>query len=265
LKVLSLFDGISCALVALKKIGIFPEKYYASEVDSYAMEVAMKNHPEIIQVGDVQNLKGKDFKDITLLVGGSPCQGFSRAGKQQNFDDPRSKLFYEYVRLLKEIRPKYFLLENVKMKKEWIEIINQNMGVEPVMINSSLVSAQSRRRLYWTNIPNVTQPEDKGLKLSDIISDGFTDREKSHCLDANYYRGGNLKSYFMRGRRQLVFYPDFENGVVRYKKLTPEECEKLQTLPEGYTEGISNTQRYKALGNGFTVDVIAHIFKNMVI
>ena len=219
MNVLSLFDGSACTRVALDRLRIPVTRYYASEVDKYAIKVAMKNYPDIVQVGDVCNLhtekgiwwsskRGIDPIKIDLLVGGSPCQGFSFAGKQLNFDDPRSKLFWEYVRLLKELKPKYFLLENVRMKQEYQDVISDALGVKPIAINSRLLSAQNRQRLYWTNIPNVTQPEDKGLVLQDILEYGFADREKSHCLDANYFKGGNLKSYFTKHRRQLVFSDD---------------------------------------------------------
>lgn len=259
MNVLSLFDGMSCGRIALERAGVPVTNYFASEVDKYAIAVSKQNYPDIKHIGDVTQVRASDLPQIDLLIGGSPCQGFSFAGKQLNFDDPRSKLFFEFVRLLKETKPKYFLLENVRMKKEFQDIISQHLGVEPIKINSSLVSAQNRVRLYWTNIPNVTQPDDKGIVLKDIIESGHVDRDKSHCLDANYYKGGNLKSYFEKHRRQLVFSDD---GLT-YRKLTPVECERLQTVPEGYTEGVSNTQRYKMLGNGWTVDVISHILKNI--
>ncbi|MEH7246487.1 DNA (cytosine-5-)-methyltransferase [Neobacillus niacini] len=260
MRVLSLFDGMSCGQIALDKAGIDVDLYFASEIDKYAIEITQKNYPHTIQYGDVQELQSRDLPKIDLLIGGSPCQGFSFAGKQLNFDDPRSKLFFEYVRLLRELKPKYFLLENVKMRKDIQDVISKELGVEPIEINSSLVSAQTRTRLYWTNIPNVSRPADKGMKLSDIIENGYVDQDKSYCLDANYYKGGNLKSYFEKHRRQLVFSGE---SMKEYRKLTPLECERLQTVPEGYTECVSNTQRYKMLGNGWTVDVIAHIFKGL--
>jgi len=257
--VLSAFDGIACGLEALKRAGIEVTNYFASEVDEYAIKVAMKNHPEIIQLGDVKNWREWDLPEIDLVIGGSPCQGFSYAGKQLNFDDPRSRLFFDFVDIINHFKTKYFLSENVLMKKEWEDVMSQQLGVMPIMINSTLVSAQNRKRLYWTNIPNVGQPEDKGILLKDILENGVVDRDKSYCIDANYFKGGNLKSYYEKGRRQLVFV---ERGF-DYRKLTPIECERLQTLPDNYTEGVSNTQRYKMLGNGWTVDVISHIFKNI--
>jgi DNA (cytosine-5)-methyltransferase 3A len=171
MKILSLFDGMACWYEALQRAGIKIDKYYASEIDKYAIQVATKNHQDIIEVWDVKNLRGGEFLDVDLLIWWSPCQWFSIAWKMLNFDDPRSKLFFEYVRLLREIKPKYFLLENVKMKKEWQDIISRELWVEPIEINSSLVSAQNRRRLYRTNIPNITQPKDKGILLKDILQD----------------------------------------------------------------------------------------------
>ena len=211
INVLSLFDGLSCGNIALEKAGIKVNNYYASEIDKWAIKIANKNYPNIIQLGDVTKFDETKLPKIDLLIGGSPCQGFSFAGKQLNFDDPRSKLFFVYVYMLKQLKPKYFLLENVRMSKQSQDVISEHLGVQPIKINSSLVSAQNRVRLYWTNIPNVTQPKDKGLKLKDILEiDGYVDRDKSHCLDANYFKGGNLKSYFEKHRRQLVFS---DNGL----------------------------------------------------
>ena len=263
INVLSLFDGMSCGRIALDKLDI-PCQYYASEIDKYAIKVSQANYPDTIQLGDVTQVYWKNKIKIDLLIGGSPCQGFSFAGKHLNFQDDRSKLFFEYVRLLNEVKPKYFLLENVRMKKESEDIISQYLGVSPIAINSSTLSAQNRQRLYWTNIP-VSQPEDKGIKLKDILEDGVVDRDKSHCLDANYWKGGNLKSYFEKHRRQLVFEtdPSVVAADLKWRKLSPIECERLQTVPDNYTNHVSNTQRYKMLGNGMTVDVIAHILKGM--
>lgn len=317
MNVLSLFDGMSCAQIALERVGFHVENYFASEVDKWAIKVTQANYPNTIQLGDVTKIKASDLPVIDLLIGGSPCQGFSFAGKGLNFEDERSKLFFEYVRILNEVRPKYFLLENVKMKKEWVDIISEKLGVRPILINSALVSAQNRNRLYWTNISSVTQPQDKNIFLKDIIQDGVVDREKSYCLDASYYKGGDLNQYKNKSRRQLVFrvndnkrvgyITENENGYrphcgdqratgiselgrilkpgsktntltsahspkvalnddidnLIYRKLTPIECERLQTVPDNYTNHVSNTQCYKMLGNGFTVDVIAHILSHI--
>jgi len=450
LRVLSLFDGMSCGQLALQRLGIEVSTYYASEIDKYAIEVCQANFPETIQVGDVCNLKGKDFKNIDIIFAGSPCQGFSRAGKGLAFDDPRSALFFEFIRLLKEIKPKYFLLENVRMKQEFQDIITEQVSdcypdfeggdlfgsqIKPILINSALLSAQNRERLYWTNIPGVEQPEDKGIVLKDILeenpeekyklSDAKVDRvlnsprgkgffynedsEKIGTLIAGYHKeptdasyietkpkqvgiatdikghdilkrvyspngksptlnsmgGGNREPKVVSGawrarskkdgkrvawketkpqqmlelrkdqksnsiglvqkdsvvvkdlieeerivvdkeKRQLLIaeatkkgytviedgdcfdisYPNsktrrgrnmkykcnalttvnqnymrFEN--LSWRKLTPLECERLQTVPDNYTNHVSNTRRYAMLGNGWTIDVIAHILKNM--
>ena len=217
INVLSLFDGMSCGQIALDQLGIPVKNYFAAEIDKFAIKVAQANYPDTIHVGDVKDIHTIDghlvddfcfLHKIDLLIGGSPCQGFSFAGKQLNFDDPRSKLFFEYVRLLKALKPKYFLMENVKMSKQSQQIITDYLGVEPIEINSNLVSAQNRRRLYWTNIPVDGLPEDKGIVLADILEDGFTDRDKSYCLDASYYKGGgasNVRLYFEKSRRQIVF------------------------------------------------------------
>ena len=440
MKVLSLFDGMSCGQIALKKLGVTVDEYYASEIDKYAIQVTQKNFPKTIQVGDVSLLDPNDFQDIDLILAGSPCQGFSFAGKQLAFDDPRSVLFFEFVKLLKAIQPKYFLLENVKMKKEFLEVITEEVSkcypnfsdgsdlfgnrIEPILINSSLLSAQSRQRYYWTNIPGIKQPEDKGIVLKDIleqdpdeiyqISEAKKDRvlnskrgkgyfytesdpkigtviagyhkeptdgsyieqhkpvkkternrrhlrqldEKSLCMTATMYKGaGNngmtlvpqkpkqigiavdvnghdilKRVYSDEGKsptlntmgggnrepkvmvdsyrevrteeakkarkehrektgkdhtpfrsKELVPRDDGKVGTITpglnqnhkisltkqtdqevyWRKLTPLECERLQTVPDGYTDSVSNTQRYKMLGNGWTVDVVAHILKNM--
>ena len=349
MNVLSLFDGMSCGRLALERAGFPVTNYFASEIDKFAIQVAQANYPDTVHLGDVTGVKAHKNGDlfvpldrgykIDLLIGGSPCQGFSWAGKRLNFDDPRSALFFEYVRLLRELKPRWFLLENVNMKQEHQDVITEHLGVKPVRINSNLVSAQNRDRLYWTNIPVRSMPENKRVYLKDILENGFTDRDKSHCIDANYFKGGNLKSYFQKNRRQLVFdfaddnglqlageadlkghgynrrvyHPDgkaptlcansggnlepkilqvprgknkggikAEDGKVptlsgsswehnnflavddmKWRKLTPIECERLQTVPDGYTAHVSNTQRYRMLGNGWTVDVICHLLEGM--
>ena len=261
MNVLSLFDGMSCGQLALQKAGIAYDKYFASEVDKYAIKVTQANFPDTIQLGDIRNITADRVGKIDLLIGGSPCQGFSFAGNQLAFDHPQSVLFFEYARLLKELKPKYFLLENVRMKKKFLDVITDILKVEPIFIDSALVSAQSRKRYYWTNIPDVLQPEDQGILLEDIIENGIVDRDKAHCIDANYFRGGNLKCYFEKYRRQLVFNFTYNKcKTISYRKLSPVECERLQTVPDNYTNHVSNTQRYKMLGNGWTVNVIAHIF-----
>ena len=413
MKVLSLFDGMSCGRIALDRLGIAVDTYYASEIDKYAIEVAQKNYPDTIHVGDVTQLNADDFQDVDLILAGSPCQGFSFAGNQLAFDDPRSALFFEFIRLLKAIKPKYFLLENVRMKKEFLEVITEQVSscypefqghdlfggrIEPILINSSLVSAQSRERYYWTNIPNITQPEDKGIVLRDVLEEdpgdsfnlapakvdrvlneargkGFfynEDSPKIGTIIAGYHKEPTDGSYIETKPKQVgiasdinghdilkrVYSPDgksptlntmgggnrepkvvsggafrgrayddkgkrmdrdgdsvanktkqmlelrqdrksnaittvYKDSVVvseirnksktvrsggrdsydrhewdsvdelHWRKLTPLECERLQTVPDNYTNHVSNTQRYKMLGNGWTVDVIAHILNNM--
>jgi DNA-cytosine methyltransferase len=384
MKVLSLFDGMSCGMIALDRLGIKVDTYYASEVDKYAIEVSQNNYPEIIQIGNVCNIKAEDYQDIDLILAGSPCQGFSFAGKQLAFDDPRSSLFFEFVRLLKEIKPKYFLLENVNMKKEFLDVISEQVsscypelpfGIERIKINSALVSAQNRVRWYWTNIPGVDQPEQRGIVLRDILEYQLEDNtnaipDKSQTIKSQYYKsskanfersgtfhatgipkkethdtpkqiataidvnghdilkrvysedgkspvvttcgGGNtepkvvVQSYrevrteeakqLRRESKQktgkdhtpfrakkIVPREDGKVGTVTpglnndhmisltrdkdqdvyWRKLTPLECERLQTVPDDYTNSVSNTQRYKMLGNGWTIEVITHILKNM--
>ncbi len=367
MNVLSLFDGMSCGQIALNRAGIPYEKYYASEIDKHAIKVAQHNYPDTIQLGSVIDIKGTELPKIDLLIGGSPCQGFSFAGKQLNFEDPRSKLFFEFVRLLRECKPKYFLLENVKMKKEYQDVITEHLGVEPIEINSALLSAQNRKRLYWTNIPGVTIPKDKGILLKDIVheyvdaiefeelaeyivpfdktlkildkevqrgkvgyfrkdsqanrvyyihdkavtlcgeagggaakmgqylfghtkknSQGnrvYAEEEKSACLNAS--SGGTAGvgnilfgcitpdrvekrqngQRFNDGKKFYTLTSQDKHGVLiegYIRKLTPIECERLQTVPDNYSAVASNTQRYKMLGNGWTVDVIAHIFNGLL-
>lgn len=417
--VLSLFDGISCGRVALQRANIPVAKYYASEIDKYAIQVTQKNWPDTIQLGDVKNVWARNLPKIDLLIGGSPCQDLSIAkNDREGLKGKRSGLFWHYVRLLRTCKPKWFLLENVaSMPKEAKAIITREIGVEPILINSALVSAQQRKRLYWTNIPNITQPEDKGIILKDILETqeidsketmrvpeatkkgyaeimpgdcvdltqmtsktrrGRSMKDKSNCLMANdpqYYqyinkkdpicvnsqsgradgkakqpscadriydiygksvalssgwnqkiaqpvrlggfygqvtrwgvydekgksptltasmgmgggfvpmvpeRLGNIEGqkdnqanriYSVRGKsvslnangggggaKTGLYKIDLPDGEYVIRKLTPKECERLQTLPDNYTEGISDTQRYKCIGNGWTVDVIAHIF-----
>ena len=301
LKVLSLFDGISCGMVALERAEIPVERYVAYEIDKYAIQVSKSNYPQIEHMGDVTTADFTQYEGFDLLIGGSPCQGFSFAGKQLNFDDERSKLFFEFVRALKEIKPKYFLLENVKMKQEYQDVITEHLGVEPIEINSSLVSAQNRVRLYWTNIPNVTQPKDKGINLVDILESDIetnlgairgqklnkavivgrrlndqgkredynkdipitqclevraTNTNKSNCLTT--VEKDNVLTTMPIGR-----HPDAFKNKLPFRYYTTTEYERLQTVPEGYTKVVSDTQRKRMLGNGWTVDVIAHIFKGL--
>ena len=279
INVLSLFDGISCGHIALDKAGIPINKYYASEIDKYAIKVTNKNYPETINLGDVTTVSGELFTEkIDLLIGGSPCQGFSQAGKMKNFDDPRSKLFWEYVRILQEIKPKYFLLENVVMKQEWQDIISEALGVKPIMIDSSLTSAATRKRLYWTNIPGVCQPEDLGITFGDIrerdVQEGsiyYTDKGLDWIRRHEKRTGKTLRiigdsdkmqmleaSMYKKYSSQRFFGIEDTHGL-RY--ITVTECERCMNVPDGYTDCCSNTQRYKQLGNGWEVNTITHIFR----
>lgn len=379
MNVLSLFDGISCGRVALERAGIKVDKYYASEIKEDAIKVSKDNYPDIIQVGDITKLKGEDFKDIDFIIGGSPCQSFSIAGNREGFNG-KSKLFWEFVRLLKEIKPKYFLLENVKMKKEWQDVISKELGVKPININSKLVSAQLRNRFYWTNIPNVKLPEDKGIMLKDILESGFTDREKARAILESESRPLKNKEkmyrrYSKTGFTTIVYnvppkvkvrkykvdiiglqellrthklpftlkeiadklnikktkvehwfrtddcfaIPDeniwfdlkellgiktdkFDKSITEFeikdgiyessqrvydvngksccltktsastqriwdktniRYFTQIELERLQTLPDGYTKCLTRNKAAGCIGDGWTVNVIAHIFKNL--
>ena len=302
MKVLSLFDGMSCGQLALNRAGIEFDTYYASEVDKYAIQVAVENNANMIQVGSVVDLDVSDFGDetIDLLIGGSPCQNFSFAGngvgmstkdkieiltlehylqlKSEGYEfEGESYLFWEYVRVLKDIQKTNpnvkFLLENVRMNKKWKDLITSILGVEPININSSLVSAQSRNRLFWTNIEGVDQPQSKGLVVADILEDDaeftveypkwldlkFGEKKRidfvaktdmiAECLAKSMYKG------------QTRSYCKNDKGEVH--KYTRTELERLQTVPVGYTKSVSFTQACMMLGNGWTVDVIAHIFKNL--
>lgn len=275
MKVLSLFDGISCGMVALKKCGFDIESYDAYEIDKSAITISKKNYPEIKQHGSVVGADFTQYKGYDLLIGGSPCQGFSFAGERLNFEDQQSKLFFEFVRALKEVEPKYFLLENVKMPKQFENVITEYLGVKPILINSNLVSAQNRQRLYWTNIPNVDLPEDRGILLKDIITPdkGSFPLSVAH-LNAFLKSYPSWKESPLEGKSKPILasyyrqppycpYIRCEFTESGYRRLTPVECERLQNLPDNYTEGVSNSARYKTIGNGWTVDVIAHILKNI--
>lgn len=322
--VLSLFDGISCGRVALERTGIKVKKYYASEIDKHALIVSKDNWKDIIHIGDVTKVSfhegvlhtevgNFEVGEIDLVLAGSPCQGFSMAGKQLAFDDPRSKLFFCFEEILKQIQNENpgvkYLLENVKMKKEHQQVISDLLGVEPIAINSNLVSAQNRYRLYWTNIKGVSQPGNKGVFLPSILEAEVDEKyhikagrlswlqkfgevkEKegyvafnplnAKCLTARgepswnttyiiqWPHGTNKGGYRAEnGKVPTITTSSWEstsyllyNGLVR--KLSPIECERLQTLPDNYTKAVSDGNRYKALGNGWTVDVIAHILSYM--
>mgnify|MGYP003145126529 FL=1 len=373
--VLSLFDGMSCGQIALNRLGIPIKTYYASEIDPYPIKVTQANYPHTVQLGDVRDISLESLPEKPdIILAGSPCTGFSFAGKRLAFDDPQSVLFFEFVRLLKEIKPKWFLLENVKMKKEYLNVITEHVGVEPILLNSALVSAQNRWRYYWTNIPGINEPEDKGIVLKDILEteigqenspqklhkpkqvgvaaeinghdilkrvyspDGKSptlnscsggNREpkvaiyqkprgtnkggirakdgKTPSLTSSSWQENNLlvkcmtevrtpeankiraehkkrtgKDWSPRHMRHLVERDDDKTNTLtantskqhiiqiqkdsemRWRKLTPREAERLQTVDDDYTAHVSNSRRYSMLGNGWTIEIICHILKNMV-
>lgn len=320
MKVLSLFDGISCGMVALERAGISVENYDAYEIDKYAISVSERNYPQIVHHGDVFDGDYTQFKGYDLLIGGSPCTYWSIAKNNREItpDGMGGKLFMEFVRALQESECRYFLYENNNsIHKDIKAFISEQLGVEPIMINSALVSAQQRKRCYWTNIPNVTQPVDRGILLKDILESGISWQDKSYCMTASY-DGAVFWSTMQRSQRSMVAEPvgeasgvatvrigtidntaknhdskqyrvysikgksttlcgnggglgaktglykiDLPDGDYIIRKLTPIEAERLQTLPDNYTEGISNSQRYKCIGNGWTVDVIAHILRGL--
>lgn len=330
--VLSLFDGMSCGRLALKKLGVEPDLYMASEVDQSAIKVSRHNFPETKHLGDVTKVFGKDIPKPDLLIGGSPCQGFSFAGNQLNFQHPESKLFFEYARLLEECNPRFFLLENVVMKKEYEDVISGVLGVKPVLINSNLLSAQNRKRLYWTNIPGVQHPSDKAICWGHVRVRGekkhkhfYTHKamqwlaatsikkkrpiavhradEKMQMLEANHHKkyssqrffavadddpglepsrfpiyggqnpdsgpikirleGGTLIANKDGHDHEITRRGDLPSGRFAFRYVTPLECERLQTVPDGYTAEVSDTQRYRMLGNGWTVDVISHMLSHI--
>ena len=298
MNVLSLFDGMSCGQIALQRAGISYQNYFASEIDKHAIKVTQHNFPKTIQLGSVTEVKAENLPKIDLLIGGSPCQGFSFSGKQLNFEDPRSKLFFEFVRLLAECKPKHFMLENVVMKKEYQDVISEHLGVEPVRINSSLLSAQNRERLYWANF-DIKQPNDKGIGLDDIL-------ETDDMINPAAIRGRKLNKATILGRRLnergvrddynkevpitqclevratntnksnclttvekdnvLTIMPigrhrDAFKNKLPFRYYTLKEYCRLQTVPETFFDNVvSESQAKKMLGNGWTVHVIAHIF-----
>ena len=306
MKVLSLFDGISCGRLALERVNLPAERYDAFEIDKYAIAISKNNFPDIVQRGNVLDGDFKKFKGYDLLLGGSPCTYWSVAKKNRetSADGEGFRLFREYLRALEESECRYFLYENNdSIHKNIKEEISRSLGVSPIMINSALVSAQQRKRCYWTNIPNVTQPADKGILLRDVLESGVPWQEKSYCMTASY-NGAVIRNTLERSQRTMIAEPvtkpirigeygkggqgqriysvngksitlsalgggqgaktglykiDLPDGDYIIRKLTPIEAERLQTLPDNYTAGISSTQRYKCIGNGWTVDVIAHI------
>jgi DNA (cytosine-5)-methyltransferase 3A len=295
MNVLSLFDGISCGQVALKKCGIEITNYFASEIDKHAIKVTQHNHPDTKQLGDVKKVKGEDLPKIDLLIGGSPCQGFSFSGKQLNFEDPRSKLFFEFVRMVKELKPKYWMLENVDMKQEYQDVISEHLGEQPKKLNSTKTSAQNRVRLYWANF-KITEPEDKEIGLEDVLEDNSmpnkasilgrrldkrgkrqdydksvpitqclevraSNRNKSNCLTT--VAKDTVLTAMPIGRHQDAYGKYPPNIKLPYRDYTAIERCRLMNLPDNYCEQISLNQTVKATGNAWDVGMITHIFNQI--
>lgn len=286
INVLSLFDGMSCGRIALERLGIKIKNYYASEVDKHAIKVSQHNFPDIIKLGDVTKLKYEagvlysefgEFKcgKIDLLIGGSPCQSISNLGKQEGLSG-KSGLFYHYLRIKDECAPTNFLLENVVGNKNAIKEISSLLHTEPALINSNMFSAQNRARLYWTDI-KIDEFVDKQIKLTDILESGLPEDSKlsigrlnwilsekgKQCINKKYASIDPIKAQCLTARSDASWNSNYVTRQGQLSKLTPVEYERLQTVPDNYTNCVSNSQRYKMLGNGWTVDVIAHILKNL--
>ncbi len=289
MKILSLFDGISCGQLALQRQGIHYDSYFSSEINKNQIQVTQDNFPNTIQLGDVTQVGG-DLPPIDLLIGGSPCQGFSSAGKRLNFNDPRSKLFFEFIRLLNQINPRYFLLENVVMKKEFQDIISNHLGVEPILINSSLVSGQNRNRFYWTNI-KFNLPIDRNIKLKDILEKDFDYNKASitgrrlnqfgkredynknipitQCLEVRVENADKCNCLTTVDKDNVLTplgigrHPDVFKRKLPFRYYSVIEYERLQTIPENYTKQVTKTQAKTLIGNGWTVELISHIFKHL--
>lgn len=273
IKVLSLFDGMSGTMLALKDLGIEVDTYYASEIDKYAEAESAANFPEIVRLGDVTQWQSWNIPwgEIDLLVGGFPCQNWSNAGNQTGVQGVSGRLFLTLIDIwthMKEMNPDLlYLFENVKMKDDFKDYISATIGSEPFFLNSCDFTAQYRQRYYWCNW-FVPAPLCTGPSLQSILESGYTDRNKSYCLDANYFKGGDCNQYFNKSRRQMVFFQQpidkewlLEHGKhkVHYRKLTVKECCRLQGIPDNYIKVSSDTQAYKMIGNGFTIPVISYI------
>ena len=289
MNVLSLFDGMSCGQIALNRVGINYDNYFASEIDKHAIQITQKNYPNTIQLGDVTQIKAEDLPKIDLLIGGSPCQSFSNAGNGKGFDG-KSGLIYHYFRLLKETKPTYFLLENVKMKKEWQDRISEEMKVKPIEINSKYFVPQNRPRLYWTNISYESVFPNKSHSIESILEDSvseeyyLTETQQSKLnLDFSWKENEIITHKGGKHQQDTIYRYDgiigclsaSHHGAARHltktymkdgriRRLTEIECERLQSVPDNFTMGVSSSKRYEMLGNGWTVDVIAHIFKGLL-
>lgn len=274
MNVLSLFDGMSCGQIALDKLGIKVNKYFASEIKKSAIEVTQHNYPNTIQLGDVTKIKSKDLPKIDLLIGGSPCQDFSRANKERKgVEGEKSSLFFEYIRLLKECKPKYFLLENVIMSDYNYWFICNELNCEPVRLCGSLVSGALRDRLYWTNIPpfsydltgrlisQITTPKDKLITLSSILDSGYVKTRKHTCLNTGSGNGGKQKYLIHRNNTTGMITLIYEDDYVR--TVNQNEMEQLHNIPKGYTSIVNQKKAGDLIGDGWTVDIVKHIFKGI--
>jgi DNA (cytosine-5)-methyltransferase 3A len=277
MNVLSLFDGMSCGQIALNRAGIKYDNYYASEIKQHAIKVTQHNYPNTIQLGDVTKIKAEDLPKIDLLIGGSPCQDFSQANKERKgLNGEKSSLFFEYVRLLQELKPKYFMLENVVMDDYNYQFISETLGTYPVDINSDLVSAQLRQRSYWTNIGAerfdlfenricaIPQPKNRFITLQSILENGYVEKEKHTCLNTRSGGDRSIKSLKLRYETTGMITAIFDNQTYIFNENTRMvsqiEMEKLQTVPVGYTSILNKSKAGDLLGDGWTVEVIAHIF-----
>lgn len=297
MNVLSLFDGMSCGQIALERVGIKVETYYASEIDKYAIEVAMKNYPSTVQLGDITKITESDLDKlpkIDMVIGGSPCQDFSTLKfNRKELRGNKSSLFYEYLRILNYLQKfnnknVFFLLENVQMKKESKKELDEFMGVDGKLINSNIFSAQNRPRFYWTNIDTQIVSSENNVMVDDIILPIDIVEDKYFCKNHQIKHYNDCR--YLNGHSDEIEVIDFYNKSIKYgksncltphasrcdrsatniikqegrlRRFTPTECERLQTVPDGYTKNVSDTQRYKMLGNGWTVDVISHIFNGL--
>jgi site-specific DNA-cytosine methylase len=282
INVLSLFDGISCGQIALERAGIPINTYYASEIDEYAIQVTQKNYPNTIQLGDIRNIDGNRFKGIDLLIGGSPCQDFSSMGKRDGLEGSKSSLFYEFERVLKEVQPKYFLLENnSNMPSKAKRIITDILDARPIEINSKFFVQQNRKRLYWTNLPikffrqqkykPILEENREFIELVPFVAKKIPLLIKKYGYIPEKFNPYNLmevKDVFpcitttcnsQCSPASVILY----NGE-KFSKLTPLEYERLQTIPDNYTQGLTDNQRCRCIGNAWTIDVIAHIFTSLV-
>lgn len=275
MKILSLFDGCAGARQALDLLNKSVDVYWASEIDKYAIKISNKNYSDIIQIGDICGINGKDYPEVDLLIGGSPCQDLTLAGSKAGLNGNRSKLFYEYIRVLKEVNPRYFLLENVgSMTSKNRDMMTKYVGVVPILIDSAHFTAQRRLRYYWTNIPQDSLPKPSTSVLKDVLDVDLVDYELSETHHKAFLKSYSWKPSDVNAKSKTLMASYYKQPPHQpyvpstcsssgYRRLTPLECERLQGMKDNYTQGVSDTQRYKMIGNGFTIPVIAHLIKNI--